>query len=111
MKKCLPKESPNLKCLLASPFLIVRAVRLNSPSQIISDRISSRRACTVKQAHRCNNQEPDSETQSASHFLTSKNQCLRSTYNLLTDTLISETKNEGVYKYIVFQKYVFTENR
>jgi len=88
-----------LKCALAGPFLIVSAVRRNNPSQITSNCVSISCICTVKQTHRCNNQEPNIETQSASHFLASDNQRCRSTISF-KDSLISEITRGNIYIYI-----------
>jgi len=90
-----------LKCALAGPFLIVSVVRRNNPSQITSNCVSISCICAVKQTHRCNNQEPNIETQSASHFLASDNQRCRSTISF-KDSLISEITRGNIY--IVFQK-------
>jgi hypothetical protein len=40
-----------LKCALAGPFLIVRAVRRNNPSQITSNCVSISCICTVREAN------------------------------------------------------------
>jgi hypothetical protein len=87
-----------LKCPLAGPFLIISVVRRNNPSQITSNCVSISCICTVKQTHRCNNQEPNIETQSASHFLASDNQRFRSKISF-KDSLISEITRGNIYIY------------